>query len=206
MQQNQNTLAAVQLRLARFQSDFMGYIYLYTGTGGGKTTNALGLALRSIGHKRKVVIIQFLKWKKDIGEYKIKDKLKPYYEIYQFGRPVWLGEKKTTVSFGGEEFEVEGFKDQDRELMRKGLEFAKKVLKEKKPHLFVLDEINLALYWKLLDVKDVLDLLDNLPKRTDVVLTGRYAPKELMEKADFINVIKDVKAPKKFKLTKGIQY
>jgi len=63
----------------------MGYIYLYTGTGAGKTTNALGLALRSMGHERKVVIIQFLKWRKDIGEYKIKDKLRHYYEIYQFG-------------------------------------------------------------------------------------------------------------------------
>lgn len=60
----------------------MGHIYLYTGTGAGKTTNALGLALRSIGHKRKVVIIQFLKWQKNIGEYKIRNLLTPCYEIY----------------------------------------------------------------------------------------------------------------------------
>ena len=184
----------------------MGYIYLYTGTGGGKTTNALGLALRSIGHKRKVVIIQFLKWRKDIGEYKIKDKLRPYYEIYQFGRAAWLGEKEMTVSFGGQEFEVESFKNMDKELARKGLEFARKVLKEKRPHLLVLDEINLALHWKLLSIRDVLELLDNLPEKTDVVLTGRYAPTELIEKADFVNIIKDVKAPKEFELTEGIQY
>jgi cob(I)alamin adenosyltransferase len=63
----------------------MGYIYLYYGTGGGKTANALGLALRSVGHNKKVVIIQFLKWKKDIGEYLIKERLVPFYEIYQFG-------------------------------------------------------------------------------------------------------------------------
>jgi len=56
----------------------MGYIYLYTGTGGGKTANALGLALRSVGHNKSVIIIQFLKWKKDIGEYLVKDKLAPY--------------------------------------------------------------------------------------------------------------------------------
>jgi len=183
----------------------MGYVYLYTGTGAGKTTNALGLALRSIGHKHRVVIIQFLKWWKNVGEYKIRNKLKPYYEIYQFGRPAWLGKKKTAF-FAGQKFRLENFKEKDKELAKKGLEFAKNILKEKKPHLLVLDEINLALHWKLLNVKDVIELLKNLPKRTDVVLTGRYAPKEIIERADFVNVIKDVKAPRKFKLTKGIQY
>jgi len=189
-----------------FLAMFMGYIYLYTGTGGGKTTNALGLALRSVGHGRKVVIIQFLKWWKEIGEYKIKDKLAPYYEIYQFGRPAWLGREETTVSYGGQRFKIESFKDADRELAKKALDFAKNVLKEKKPHLLILDEINLALHWKLLDIKDVLDLLDNIPEETDVVLTGRYASKELIEKADFVNVIEKVKAPKEFKAQKGIQY
>ena len=69
----------------------MGYIYLYTRTGGGKTANALGLALRSVGHGRKVVIIQFLKWWKNTGEYKIRHKLEPFYEIYLFGRDGWIG-------------------------------------------------------------------------------------------------------------------
>jgi len=184
----------------------MGYIYLYTGTGAGKTTNALGLALRSIGHARKVVIIQFLKWRKDTGEYKIKNRLAPLYEIYQFGRPAWLGKKDATVSFSSQTFKVESFKGTDRESAKKALDFAKEVLKEKKPHLLVLDEINLALHWKLLDIKDVLELLDNIPKETDVVLTGRYAPKELIEKADFANTIQEIKTPKEFKATKGIQY
>jgi len=74
--------------------EVMGYIYLYTGTGAGKTTNALGLALRSVGHGHKVVIIQFMKWWKKTGEYKIKKKLYPHYEIYQFGRKGWIGLKK----------------------------------------------------------------------------------------------------------------
>jgi hypothetical protein len=60
----------------------MGHIYLYTGNGAGKTANALGLALRSVGHKRKVIIVQFLKWWKNTGEYKIQKILSPYYEIY----------------------------------------------------------------------------------------------------------------------------
>lgn len=184
----------------------MGYVYLYTGTGAGKTTNALGLALRSLGHGKKVVIIQFFKWRKDIGEYLIKDKLGPHYEIYQFGRPVWLGKTEKTEEFAGEKFKVESFKDADKELANKALEFAKQLLKEKKPHLLVLDEINLALHWKLLELEDVLELLDNLPEDTTVVLTGRYAPEELMKRADFVNVIQEVKAPKDFKLTAGIQY
>jgi ATP:corrinoid adenosyltransferase len=69
----------------------MGYIYLYTGIGRSKTANALGLALRSVGHGHKVVIIQFLKWWKNTGEYKILHKLEAFYEIYLFNREGWIG-------------------------------------------------------------------------------------------------------------------
>jgi cob(I)alamin adenosyltransferase len=184
----------------------MGYVYLYYGTGGGKTANALGLALRSVGHNKKVVIIQFFKWRNDIGEYLIKDRLVPYYEIYQFGREAWLGEEEKTAEFAGEKFTVECIKSNDKELAKKGLDFARKIMKEKKPRLLVLDEIALAAYWKLLDVKDVLELLDNMPDETTVVMTGRLAPKELVDRADFVNVVELVKMPEDFKLTEGIQY
>ena len=170
----------------------MGYAYLYTGTGGGKTTNALGLALRSVGHGHKVVIIQFMKWWKNTGEYKIRKKLEPYYEIYQFGRKGWIG--------------LSNLEEEDKTLAKRGLEFAKKIVKERKPHLLVLDEINLAVHCKLLDSSEVLDLLDNIPKKTDVVLTGRHAPKELMDRADFVNEVIDIKHPKEIPTTKGIQY
>ena len=178
---------------------------MYYGTGGGKTANALGLALRSVGHCKNVVIIQFLKWKADTGECLIKDQLKPYYEIYQFGREAWLGEKDTVAEFGGEKFSVESVNSQDKAIAQKALEFARAVLK-KKPHLLVLDEINLAAQWKLLSVDDVLELLDNVPEETTVVMTGRLAPKGLIDRADFVNVVQEVKAPKHFKLTQGIQY
>jgi cob(I)alamin adenosyltransferase len=178
---------------------------LYYGTGGGKTTNALGLALRTVGHGKSVVIIQFLKWKKDIGEYLIKDQLKPYYEIYQFGREAWLGEEEKVAEFGGEKFNVESVKNLDKELAKRALDFAGQVLK-KKPHLLVLDEINLATQWKLLEVKDVLKLLDSTPDETTVVMTGRLVPKELIDRADFVNVVQEVKTPKHFELTQGIQY
>lgn len=170
----------------------LGQIYLYTGTGAGKTTNALGLALRAIGHKRRVVIIQFLKWWKNTGEYKVRHMLKSYYEIYQFGRKGWHG-----LSNLGEE---------DKKLAEKALKFAEKIVKEKKPHLLVLDEINLALHCNLLDVKDVIAFLNKLPAKTHVVLTGRYAPKELVDRADFVNEIVDIKHPRESVTTKGIQY
>jgi cob(I)alamin adenosyltransferase len=170
----------------------MGYVYLYTGTGAGKTANALGLALRSVGHKRKVIIIQFLKWWKNTGEYKIRDMLSPYYEIYQFGRKGWIG--------------LGSLDEEDRELARRALKFAEVQIKEKNPNLLVLDEINLALYTGLLEIREVLEFLDRIPKETDVVLTGRYAPKELMDKADFVNEIVDVKHPKEMVTTQGMQY
>jgi len=70
----------------------------------------------------------------------------------------------------------------------------------------VLDEIGLVTHWKLLEVKDVLELLDNVPEETTVVLTGRLAPRELADKADFVNIVEQVKMPKGFKSTAGIQY
>ncbi len=170
----------------------MGYIYLYTGTGAGKTTNALGMALRSVGHKRKVLIIQFLKWWKNTGEYKIRNMLKPYYEIYQFGRHGWIG--------------LGNLGEEDAKLARKALKFAENAVKEKKPQLLVLDEINLALSCGLLDVREVIALLDRIPKSTDVVLTGRNAPQELIDRAEFVNEVRDIKYPKTMVTTKGIQY
>ena len=170
----------------------MGYIYLYTGTGGGKTVNALGLALRSVGHERKVVIIQFLKWWKNTGEYKIREKLQPFYEIYQFGRDGWIG--------------LDNLGEEDRRLSKEGLNFAKKVVEEKKPHLLILDEINLALHCNMLEIKEVMEFLDSIPEGTDVVLTGRYAPKELVDRADFVNEVKDIKHPEETVTTEGIQY
>jgi len=169
----------------------MGNIYLYTGNGAGKTTNALGLALRSIGHDHTVVIISFLKWWENTGEYKIRTRLFPHYEIRLFGRKGWHGLKNLT--------------EEDRILAEKGLRYAREVLESNPPDLLVLDEINLVLYCGLLRVEDVLHLLDSVPEETDVVLTGRYAPDELIERADFVNIIEMVKQ-KEGVCKEGIQY
>jgi cob(I)alamin adenosyltransferase len=190
------TMAKRKARIKKIKKEFNGkrhgMVYLYTGTGAGKTTNALGIAMRCVGHGKKVVVIQFLKWWKHTGEYKIRGRLKPYYEIYQFGRRGWIGFKNLD--------------ERDRKLCEKAFEFAKKVVKEKKPSVLVLDEITIALNRKLLDKKEVVDFLANLPPTTDVVLTGRYAPEELWDAADFVNIVVDDKHPKELIAKKGIQY
>jgi cob(I)alamin adenosyltransferase len=164
---------------------------LYTGDGAGKTANALGLALRCLGHGYKVVIIQFLKWWKNTGEYKFKKLMSDKYEIYQFGRKGWIG--------------LRNLNDKDKLLCQKALNVAKKKAQEK-PKLLVLDEINLALDCKLLDANEVIEFLKSVPKQTNVVLTGRHAPKELIEFSDFVNEIIDIKHPEEIPTTKGIQY
>lgn len=169
----------------------MGKIFLYYGTGAGKTTNALGLALRCAGHGLRAVIIQFMKGRRDIGEYKVMEMLKPYYEIHQFGREGWVNLRNPS--------------EEDRVLAHKALEKAREVLKSK-PHLLVLDEVCLAAYVGLVDSKDVLRLLDEVPEETDVVLTGRYCPPELVDRADIVNMIIEVKAPREIYTRVGITH
>lgn len=170
-----------------------GLVYLYTGEGEGKTTNALGLALRALGHGYKVIVVQFMKGRKNIGEYKIKERLGPEYEIYQFGRRGFV--------------DLYNPSPEDIKRARKALEFARNQLK-KKPRLLILDEVNLAAAFDLVDVKDVLKLLDEVPPDTTVVLTGRRAPKELIERADLVTLMHEEKHPmtKGLPARKGIEY
>ncbi|MCD6476809.1 MAG: cob(I)yrinic acid a,c-diamide adenosyltransferase [Candidatus Aenigmarchaeota archaeon] len=165
-------------------------IYVYTGLSACKTTSALGLCLRALGHGKKVVIIQFMKGRKDIGEYKIRNKLKNY-EIYQFGRKEFVNLNNPSKK--------------DKDLAKKGLEFAKTIIKNK-PFIMVLDEINLAIKVGLLNEKDVLDFLDNIPKNVNVILTGRYASKKIIKKSDIAIETRELKAPKKYPYIKGLQY
>lgn len=168
-----------------------GLVYLWTGIGAGKTASALGIALRQVGHKQKVVVIQFMKGRKDIGEYLVRNKLKPYYEIYQFGRKGWIDLKNPSK--------------EDKELAKKGLAFAYKCLK-KKPHLLILDEINLAVAIGLLSASEVIAFLDKVPAKTSVYMTGRYAPKALIDRADYATEFVTLKQPKKMIARKGIEY
>ncbi|MEW5897265.1 MAG: cob(I)yrinic acid a,c-diamide adenosyltransferase [Nanoarchaeota archaeon] len=167
-------------------------IYLWTGLGWGKTTSALGAALRCIGHGFKVVIIQFMKGRRElIGEYKVKERLSPEYEIYQFGRKGWVNLAKPSKK--------------DQQLAGEGFELAKKKAREK-PFLLVLDEINLAVAVGLLEEKKVLRFLDEIPAEVNVYMTGRHATPKLIARADYVNEVVMVKGPKKLSGEKGIDY
>lgn len=167
-----------------------GEVHLITGSGGGKSTSAYGVALRALGHGKKVVIIQFMKGRKDIGEYKSQKQI-ANLEVKQFGRSGWVNLKNPS--------------EKDKELAREGLAYAHMCLR-KKPFLIILDEINLVCATKLVNSKEVIRFLDSVPKSTFVYLTGRYAPKELMKRADFVVSVETKKNPKEMKARKGIEY
>ena len=172
-----------------------GFIYLYTGDGGGKTTASLGMALRSVAHEHRVVMVQFMKAWKKTGEWLIQKRLKPYFVVKQFGRLGWVDLKHPS--------------QKDKALACKALDYAEKVLRAGKADLLILDEVNIACAYGLLDAKDVLRVLALKPKKTDVVLTGRRAPQELRERADFVNEVHQLKNPyaeEGMFATEGIQY
>jgi len=170
-----------------------GFVHLYTGGGEGKSVTAFGRVLRAVGHGYKGIIIQFMKGRKNIGEYKIRKRLAPEYEIHQFGRKEFVDLKNPDPI--------------DIELAHRGLAFAREALK-RKPKLLVLDEINLAAAIGLVKVEDVLDLLHNVPSSTIVILTGRYAPKEFIDRADLVSESREIKHPMKRGVIarKGIEY
>ena len=166
-------------------------VYLWTGLGWGKTTSALGAAMRSVGHGFKVVIIQFMKGRKEVGEYRIQTRLSPEYELHQFGREGWVNLSKPSK--------------RDKAMAEKGLAVARQAAK-KKPFLLVLDEINLAVAIGLLDEKKVLKFLDEIPASVHVYMTGRYATPNLVLRADYVNEVVMVKGPKKLVGEPGIDY
>lgn len=162
-------------------------IFLFTGNGKGKTTAAIGMGVRAAGHKKRAVMIKFMKGIES-GEDLIKI---PYFEIYKFGRKEFVNLKNPA--------------EEDKKMARMGFEFAKKIAKEK-PFLLILDEINVAASIGLLNKKEIIDFIKNLD--VHVVLTGRYAPKEFIEIADLVTEMKEIKHPyeKGRKAEEGIEW
>jgi len=156
-----------------------GYIQVYTGNGKGKTTAALGLSLRAAGHGLRTVIIQFMKGWIDYGELKGVEMLSPYVEIHQAGRDTFVNRKDPDP--------------EDVRLAREGLELARNTILGKRADIVVLDEINCAVDFGLLPVKEVLDLLRRKPEGMEILLTGRGAPPEFLELADLVTEMREVK-------------
>lgn len=153
-----------------------GYIHIYTGNGKGKTTAAFGLAVRAKYAGQKVYIGQFIKSMK-YHEVNIEKDLTDI-KIEQFGTGCFISRKPNK---------------EDIEAAKDALKKCGNILKEGIYDLVILDEINIALYFKFFSVEDVIRILDNRAENVEVVLTGRYAPKELMEKADLVTEMKEIK-------------
>ncbi len=168
-------------------------IQIYTGDGKGKTTAALGLALRAIGHGKKVIMIQFMKGKINYGELK-SAKLLKNFKIEQYGRPDFVDKDRPAKI--------------DIELARKGFERAKEIIKGKKYDIVILDELNVAVDYGLIPVKEVVELFKKIPKKMEIVITGRYMPDEFKEYADLISEVLEVKHyfQKGMEARKGIEY
>jgi cob(I)alamin adenosyltransferase len=166
-------------------------IQVYTGNGKGKTTAALGLALRASGAGLNVYIAQFAKGRL-YSELKILRKIKNI-KIEQFGRRCFIKSKPQKI---------------DIELASKGLERAKKAILSKKYRLVILDEINIALNLKLVPLKEVLEILKSAPKEKEIVLTGRYAPLQIIKIADLVSLIDELKHyyNKGVKARRGIEF
>lgn len=173
-----------------------GLIIIYTGNGKGKTTAALGLALRSLGWGKRVLIIQFLK-KGETGEKRV-------ISNWELG----IGELKIE-QYGTTDFvDPKNLRPIDFEEARRGLEKAKEEVKSKKWDLIILDEINVAVKFGLIRLDEVLDLIKKKPPNLDLVLTGRWACPEIIEEADLVTEFVEIKHPfKQGKKTKvGIDY
>ena len=166
-------------------------IHIYTGEGKGKTTAALGLALRATGAKKRVFIVQFLKK----GRYSELNALKNIKNITieQFGRGC-LVEKTPDLK--------------DIVLAKRGLNRIKECIKSKKYDVVILDEVNIAAYLKLLALKDIIKVIKKSSKNIELVLTGRYAPKGLIRLADYVTEMKEIKHPfkKKIYARKGVEF
>jgi cob(I)alamin adenosyltransferase len=165
-------------------------IHVYTGTGKGKTTAALGLALRAAGAGMNVYIAQFLKSGPG-NELKALKKINRI-KVEHFGRECLL---KSKIS------------KSDILLANKGLDAVEKKIRSKKFDLIILDEVNIALYYKLLNLEDALKLC-KMSKGIELVFTGRYAPKEILKRADLVSEIREVKHyfRKGIKARKGIEF
>ena len=172
-----------------------GYVQVYTGTGKGKTTASIGLAVRAAGRGEKTYIAQFMK-KGEYGEiFSINKYLKEHIVIEQFGLPEFHTQR-------------DGVRPEEKEAAQRGLDAVKNALFSNRYRIVILDEINVTLYFKIVELSEVLDLIAQKPPGVEMVLTGRYAPQEILDRADLITEMKEVKHPfkKKIYARKGIGF
>lgn len=155
-----------------------GCVQVYTGNGKGKTTAALGLALRAVGRGLNVCIFQFIKGSGRYGEHLAAEKLAPLLTIIQSGRPGWVNTKDIT---------------EDRKVAQEALTQARELMTSGRYDLFICDEINGAVGFGLIDVGQVLELISSKPEKTELVLTGRNVHERIIEAADLVTEMCEIK-------------
>lgn len=169
-----------------------GLIIVFTGEGKGKTTAALGMSLRALGHNLKVIMIQFIKGKCQYGELDAVKGLNNL-NIYPMGSGFIFKEKNRAKA---------------KEMVLEAWGLCKQKIESKEYDMVIMDEINYAIHYNLLNLDDVVNFLKSKPKQIHVVLTGREAKPKLIEIADIVTEMKNVKHPYKKGTTaqKGIEY
>jgi len=154
-----------------------GYVQVYTGNGKGKTTAALGLGLRAAGAGLRVYVAQFVKGMK-YSELDILEKLSDSITIRQYGRDCFIFKKP---------------EEEDIRAAREGLKEVREVMCSGKYDVIVLDEANIATYYNLFSVDDLLDFIRSKPEDIELVITGRMADPMVIEEADLVTEMKEIK-------------
>jgi cob(I)alamin adenosyltransferase len=170
-----------------------GLVEIFTGSGKGKTSAALGVMLRALGHGLRVHIIFFMKGSYPYGERNMLPQL-PNVSFQSFGHEHFVDPQNVQV--------------EEREQASEALQAARAAIDSGKFDLVVLDEVNVAVAWKLIEVEDLLKLIDEKPQNVELILTGRHADQRLIERADLVTEMVEVKHPyqKGIKARKGIEY
>lgn len=191
----------------------LGLLHIYTGEGKGKTTSALGMALRAVGGGLKVIMIQFLKTSNRYGELTGAERLSPGFKIVQMGPECVRLAKDPSADedcIGCMECHVdpENPRVADLDAARKALEFAEECLCSGEYDIVMLDEVNYAINFGLLTIDEVADTLERRHEAVEVVLTGREAHSRLLDMADYVTEMKEVKHPWRDDTgaRKGIEY
>ena len=173
-----------------------GLVIVYTGKGKGKTTAALGMALRAVGHDRRICMIQFIKGSWHYGEMTSSKLLEPQFELIAVGKGfVGILDDKSP-------------REEHVKIAREAVQISREKIQSKKYDIIILDEINYAVNLGLVEVNDVLDLIKIKPSTLHLVLTGNYARDEIINVADLVTEMKEVKHPFQvgIKAKKGIDY
>lgn len=154
-----------------------GYTHVYTGNGKGKTTAAIGLTLRAVGAGKKVFFAQFVKGKV-YSEIRALEKYIPTVTVKQYGLGCFIYNDPTQA---------------DIEAARKGFTELSHIILSEEYDIVVLDEANIAIFYNLFSVQELIDILKQKPENVEIVITGRYAAKELIDFADLVTEMKEIK-------------